>query len=194
MVKKRVPEFARRIYRWGRRNKKAVIISLLVIAAAMLFTSQVRAIVSIGILALAGTFSQVYKRVIRIPPAFELVTFGTVLVGYVYGIWAGAIFGIVVTIAAEIASSAIDAFVIGYIPARASAGIAAAIAAGYNVNIFWAGMLGVVVYNVIAQPLYMIQPDVELRMKLVFFLTGNFVFNFVIFRVLGEPVLFLMTA
>ncbi|MFH1182323.1 MAG: hypothetical protein V1702_05165 [Candidatus Woesearchaeota archaeon] len=185
-----VPEFLGRAYKLCLRHKMAVIIAFAILLLTIIFTSEMRKIVSILLLATAGAFGQVYRRSIRIPPAVEFVTFGTVLVGYSYGPWAGAIFGIVVTLIAEIMSSTIDAFVIGYVPSRAAIGIISSFLTGHGIASV--GIWMTIAYNVLAQPLYLLQPDAELRLKLVFFVTGNIIFNIMLFKLLAEPVLFLM--
>jgi len=186
----KVPEFLGKIYKFCLRHKKEVILAFAILLLTIIFTSQMRKIISILLLAAAGAFGQVYRRSIRIPPAIEFVTFGTVLVGYSYGPWAGAIFGVVVTIAAEIMSSTIDAFVVGYVPSRAAIGVIASFLTAQG--IVDVGIWMTVAYNVLAQPLYLLQPDAELRLKLVFFVTGNIIFNVMLFKLLAEPVLFLM--
>lgn len=186
----KVQTFLRKFYKFCLKHRIAILIVFAVLLLIIIFTSEMRAIISILLLAAAGGFGQVYRRSIRIPPAIEFVTFGTVLVGYSYGPWAGAIFGIVVTLAAELMSSTVDAFVIGYIPARAAIGVIASFLPGQP--IVTVGIWMTLAYNVLAQPLYMIQPDAELRMKLIFFVTGNIIFNILLFRLLAEPVLFLM--
>jgi hypothetical protein len=189
-VERKVPESVKKLYLLGLRHKKAIIIAFAILVLAIFFTSQIRTVVAIGLLAAAGAFGQVYRRSIRIPPAIELVTFGTVIVGYSYGPWAGAIFGIIVTFAAEIMSSSIDAFVIGYVPARAVIGVISSYLTGYG--IFAVGIWMTILYNILAQPLYLIQPDAELRLKLIFFVTGNIIFNILIFQFLGAAVIMLI--
>jgi hypothetical protein len=190
IVKKQVPAVVKKAYNWGLENKKSVAIAIIILVAAVVFTSQLRAIISVGILALAGSFAQIYKRALRVPPAVEFVTFGTVMVGYVYGPWAGAIFGAVVTLSAEVISSAVDAFIIGYVPSRAIIGFTAAYMTGYS--IVFVGIAMTLLYNLLAQPLYLLQPDFELRMKVVAFVVVNIIFNILVFRMLAEPILFLM--
>ncbi|MBI2175233.1 MAG: hypothetical protein HYU35_00670, partial [Parcubacteria group bacterium] len=52
----------------------------------------------------AAAFSQYYRKEIRIPPSFELVSITTVVVGMTHGPLAGAVFGGVAGLAAEILS------------------------------------------------------------------------------------------
>jgi hypothetical protein len=187
---KNAPAILGKAYDFMLRHKKAAALVIAFFILTLLFTSKIRIIISILLLAAAGAFGQVYRRSIRVPPAIEFVTFGTVLVGYSYGPWAGAIFGIVVTLAAEVMSSTIDAFVIGYVPSRAAIGVIASFLTAHG--IVDVGIWMTIAYNVLAQPLYLLQPDAELRLKLVFFVTGNIIFNIMLFRLLAEPVLFLM--
>src|SRR3989338_11447734 len=47
---------------------------------------------AVSILAIAASYSTIYKRAIRIPSAIELVVLGTVITSISYGPFAGAIF------------------------------------------------------------------------------------------------------
>ncbi len=156
------------------------------IAALMLllfFRNYLKDAVILLLLGFIAVFSTIYKRFMRVPPAIELVTFSTVMVGISHGPVAGAIFGAVTTIAAEVFNSGVDAFIIGYIPARAVVGAASAFFPG--ANIVWLGLWMSVLYNLIAQPLYALQSDAELRMKLLAFVVINISSNFIIFSLLG---------
>ena len=93
---------------------------------------------------------------------------------------------VVVTVVAEVFNSGIDAFIIGYIPARAAVGFVAAFFP--TTNIVTLGLLMSILYNAVAQPLYALQSDAELRFKLIAFVLINVPFNFIIFSLLGELV------
>lgn len=153
---------------------------------AFSFRGYIKDALVIFLLGLVGIFSTYYKRYVRVPPAVELVTFGTVITGVAYGPVAGAVFGVVVTILAEVFNSGIDFFIVGYIPARAAVGFASAFfpAAGMIPLGLWMSVL----YNVIAQPLYAFQSDAELRLKLFAFIITNISFNFLAFSFFGELV------
>ena len=158
-------------------------VGLLVI---LMFRNIIKDAIIITALSLIAVFSTFYKRFMRAPPAVELVTFSTVMVGIGYGPAAGAIFGAVATLAAEILNSGVDAFIIGYIPARAIIGAVSAFFP--TANIVTLGLSMSIFYNALAQPLYAFQGDAELRMKLFAFVIVNVPFNFVAFSVLGPLV------
>lgn len=178
----RIHEFANRFY-FLHGHRLLVIGAFVGLLLAFLLRNYVKDAFVISLLAFAGIFSTYYKRFVRVPPAIELVTFGTVMTGVAYGPIAGAMFGIAVTIIAEIFNSGMDFFIVGYIPARAIVGFASAFfpAAG----IVPLGLSMSILYNAIAQPLYAFQSDAELRLKLLAFIVTNISFNFLIFSLLG---------
>ena len=149
----------------------------------VLFRDYVKDAIVLLILGIIAVLSTVYKRFIRVPPAVELVTFSTVMVGISHGPITGAVFGAVVTLAAEVFNSGVDAFIIGYIPARAVVGAVSSFFPG--ANIVYLGLSMSIIYNLISQPLYALQSDAELRMKLLTFVIVNVSSNFIIFSLLG---------
>ena len=138
----------------------------------------------LALLASISVFSTIYKRFMRVPPAVELATFSTVMVGVAYGPVTGALFGAIITVVAEIMNSGIDAFIVGYVPGRAVVGFVSAYFPA--ANIVTLGLLMSVLYNAIAQPMYAFQSDAELRFKLLAFVVVNISFNFIIFSLLGN--------
>ncbi|MEK6837923.1 MAG: hypothetical protein AABX69_04690 [Nanoarchaeota archaeon] len=80
-------------------------------------------------------------------------------------------------------NSGIDAFIVGYIPARAIVGFTAAFFP--TTSIVNLGVLISVLYNAVAQPLYALQSDAELRLKLALFVIVNISSNFVVFSLVG---------
>lgn len=138
----------------------------------------------LALLASIAVFSTIYKRFMRVPPAVELVTFATVMVGVAYGPVTGALFGAIITVVAEIMNSGIDAFIIGYVPGRAVVGFVSAYFPAANMVTL--GLLMSVLYNAISQPLYAFQSDAELRFKLLAFVVVNISFNLIIFSLLGN--------
>ena len=149
----------------------------------MLFRDYIKDAIVMIALGLIAVLSTIYKRFMMVPPAVELVTFSTVMVGLSYGPVAGAVFGAVVTLAAEIFNSGVDAFIIGYIPARAIVGAVSSFFP--TANIVYLGLSMSILYNLISQPLYALQSDAELRVKLLAFVIVNVSSNFIIFSLLG---------
>jgi len=169
------------------RNKIAVLLVLALLAIIVVFSNIIIPATALLILAIIGSFSTSYKRVIRVPPAVELVTFTTVMVSLAYGPLAGIIFAAVVTLAAEIMTNALDIFIISFIPSRAIIAVAAGfLFSQFNGNIILTGFAASVLYNLLAQPFYLVMADAEMRMKSIFFIFLNIGSNFVIFTVLGR--------
>lgn len=170
--------------KWIFNRKWYLLLGAAVLFFLMLFGSQVKAILVVGSLAFLASISTIYKRYVRIPPAFELMTFGTVIVSLAYGPIIGAIFGAVTSLTSEIVNGCIDLFVVSYIPARAFVGLITPFFAG--MDIFFLGMLMTAVYNAIGQPMYFFMGDVEAKGKFVFFLTGNILANAILFNTVGR--------
>jgi hypothetical protein len=169
------------------RNKISVLVILFLLFVVISFSKVLVPATAIIILGLIGSFSTSYKRVIRVPPAVELVTFTTIIVSIAYGPIVGAIFAAVVTITAEIMTNTLDIFIISFVPSR----MVIAFTAGFmftqfNGNIILAGFASSVLYNFLAQPFYLFMADVEMRIKSVFFIFFNIGSNFIIFAVFGR--------
>jgi len=169
------------------RNKLKTSIALVVLFLIFSFSNIILPAIIILTMGIIASFSTSYKRFIRIPPAIELITFTTVLVGITYGPWVGAIYGAVVSFTAEIMTNALDIFILTFVPSRAVVGLTAGFAFDlFNGNILYTGIALSIMYNIIAQPFYMFLADVEMRMKSIFFLFLNIGGNFIIFAVLGK--------
>ena len=138
----------------------------------------------VGILAVLGSYSTIYKRSIKIPSAIELVTLGTVITSISYGPVAGAVFGVIITLASEIISSAIDIFTFVYMFARGVIGVVAFYLAATNIVLL--GILMVLLFNVICQPIYLLPGDIEIKIKGLYFFVINMIFNFIAFFLLGS--------
>lgn len=169
------------------RNKLKVLIAAVLLFLTISFSSIIVPTIVILTLGVIASFSTSYKRFIRIPPAVELITFTTVLVGLAYGPLVGAIYGAIVSFTAEIMTNALDIFILTFVPSRAVVGLAAGFAFDlFNGNILYTGVALSIMYNLIAQPFYIFLADVEMRMKSFFFLFLNIGSNFIIFAVLGK--------
>ncbi len=172
---------------WRKKRVIAVLAALLLLLA--FFSRVVIPAVAILLMGVAASFSTSYKRVIRIPPAVELVTFTTVMVSLAYGPLVGAVYGAVVTVSAEIMTNALDVFIISFVPSRAIIAVAAGFLFNqFNGNIILTGLVSSVLYNLLAQPFYLFMADVEMRVKSVFFILLNIGSNFIIFAILGKIV------
>ncbi len=184
--KNSIRAFATRVLSSLFHRKQLLLGTIAALVLLMLFRNYIKDAVVLIVLGLIAIFSTIYKRFMRVPPAVELVTFSTVMVGISHGPVTGAIFGAVITLAAEIFNSGVDAFIIGYIPARAIVGAVSSFFPGANIVLL--GLWMSILYNLIAQPLYALQSDAELRVKLLAFIIINIGSNFVIFTLLGAIV------
>jgi len=160
----------------------------LVLVLAILRKS-IKDILLVSALAVAASYSTIYKRTIRIPSAVELVTLGTVVTGVAYGPGIGAAFGVLTTFASEIISSGIDAFTLFYAVARGVTGAVVFYLSGMGVGIIALGMIGVAIFNVLCQPVYQMSGDIEQRMKGIYYFIVNTLFNLLVFKFLGNPLL-----
>ncbi|MBI2176455.1 hypothetical protein HYU40_03885 [Candidatus Woesearchaeota archaeon] len=169
------------------RHKSYVFFSFAFILLFILFTSQVKAFIIMGILGLAATFSTFYKRVFQAPPAFELITLTVVAVGIFYGPWIGALYAAVISITSEVASQALDPFSMTYIPPRIATAFVAPWLYHSGVSVALIGLLMSLLYNLLQQPVYWYLTDPEKRIKSIYFGSLNIPMNFLIFKFLGEP-------
>ncbi len=171
------------------RNSRVIAVIAALLLLLVFFSRVVVPALAVLALGVAASFSTSYKRIIRIPPAVELVTFTTIMVSLAYGPVVGAVYGAVVTFTAEIMTNALDVFIISFVPSRAII----ALTAGFffhqfNGSIVLTGFVSSVLYNLLAQPFYLFMADVEMRVKSVFFILFNIGSNFIIFAVLGKIV------
>ncbi len=181
-----VTDLVTELYKWL-VLKKGIIIGIFVFLFVIsLLGVNVKALIVTIMLAVLGIFSTVYKRYLRVPPAFELITFGTVLVGAAYGPVAGGIFGALVTLIAEIFNAGIDAFIIAYVPSRALIGVLAHFLAGMDIVML--GILMSFFYNILAQPLYIVFGDLEMKVKGISFIVPNLIINVFIFTILAPKI------
>jgi hypothetical protein len=93
------------------RHKVKVLAFLAMLWLLVIFADMIVPALAITALGIIAMFSTSYKRVIRIPPAIEMVTFTTVIVSLAYGPFVGAIYAVVTTIAAEVMTNALDIFI-----------------------------------------------------------------------------------
>ncbi len=175
--------------------RKWIALAVVVVVAALLFSHIVIPTLVILILATIATFSTSYKRVIRIPPAVELVTITTILVSVAYGPVIGAIYGAVVTLTSELMTNALDVFIVSFVPARAIIGLVAPLAYGvWDGNMVLTILTLSIVYNAISQPLYVFVSDAEMRVKSLYFVFMNIGTNFIFAVSIIPPIANLLLA
>ncbi len=169
-------------------EKKWYLFTLLVVMIALVFfTSQTAKFIMLILMGALASVSTMYKKFIRIPPFLEFMTVTTVFVGIAYGPVVGAIYGATVSVLSEVINTCIDAFIIGYVPARAVVGATSGLvyATFPDLGVVWLGIIMTIIYNGVGQPLYLLQSDIELRIKAWTFIIGNFFANIIVFATLG---------
>lgn len=159
-----------------------------VIVLLLFFTAETAKVLMLLVMGTVASFSTLYKKFIRMPPFLELMTVTTVFVGIAYGPVIGAIYGATVSILSEVINTCIDAFIIGYVPARAVVGATAGLiyATFPDLGVVWLGIIMTIIYNAVGQPLYLLQSDIELRIKAWTFIIGNFFANIIVFAIIGS--------
>ncbi len=176
------------------KRKAYVFIAALVIALLYIFRSGFAAMLTLAALFALSAVSTLYKRYFRVPPAFELMTFSTVVVTAKYGFLAGFIFGMIAQLTSEVLHGAIDAQIIIFVPARALLALATWV--GINLfgitDLFKLGIIAIIAYNLMVQPVSWFIGDVQLKTKTIFYSIFYTVFNLVIFSTLSKPAAFLL--
>ncbi len=175
-----------------RRTLKPKTAILLIIAVAILafYGKNLKDIILVAVLGILASYSTIYKRTIRVPSAVELVTLGTVITGVAYGPVVGALFGIITTFASEIISSGIDVFTLFYATSRGVSGaLAQFLVVTLNINIVAMGMIALLIFHAISDIIYLLSGDVEAKLKVVYFLVVNTLFNFLMFSLFGKALL-----
>ncbi len=180
-----------------KRKKWAFIIAGFLLAAYFLGISaaDLSKMLIIIILLVVASFSTFYKRYFRAPPVFELMTFSTVFVTALYGLPTGLIFGAISQMASEALSGAVDAQIIIFVPARSMLALTTYIAINFfNVTDFFVlGLLAILAYNLMVQPISWFMGDMQLRAKTIYYTIFYTVCNFFIFKILSGPVNYLLT-
>lgn len=175
-----------------RRTLKPKTAILLILAVAILafYGKNLKDIILVAVLGIVASYSTVYKRTIRVPSAVELVTLGTVITGVAYGPVVGALFGIITTFASEIISSGIDVFTLFYATSRGLSGaLSQFLVVTFSLNIVLMGMIALVIFHAISDAIYILSGDVEAKLKVVYFLVVNTLFNFLMFSLFGSLLL-----
>lgn len=169
---------------------KTVILIILAVAIIAFFGKNIKDIILVAVLGIAASYSTIYKRTIRVPSAVELVTLGTVITGAAYGPLWGVLFGVLTTFASEIISSGIDVFTLFYAISRGLAGGLSQFLVGtFNINVVAMGMIALLIFHAISDAIYILSGDVEAKLKVVYFLIVNTLFNFMMFTLFGNLLL-----
>ena len=176
------------------RRKAYFIVAALLLVAWYVFREGLGSIAVISVLFVVAAVSTMYKRYFRVPPALELMTFTTVIVTMKYGLLIGLMYGALVQLTSEIMHGAIDAQIIIFVPSRAL--LALATWMGMHLfgitDLFKLGIIAIIAYNLMVQPVSWFLGDVQLKTKTIFYSIFYTTFNFAIFSILSGPATFLL--
>ncbi|MBN2454236.1 hypothetical protein JXB11_01690, partial [Candidatus Woesearchaeota archaeon] len=111
-LKEAIADYYPKFMRLIKTHKKVAVISAVVsLALLLLFLREVANFMLVVVLLLLASFSTYYKRRLGVPlGGFELVTFGTVITGMLYGPVVGGLFGFIGLTASSVLSADISAF------------------------------------------------------------------------------------
>ena len=178
--------------RFAARRKGYLFLAFIVFAVFMLFTSQAKAVAVLLIFGVVSSLAVTYKRVVRLPPALELISLTSAVVTLVYGPVVGIFYTVVTNIASEFVSGYPDAMSLTYIPSRSAQVLFVYLFRDWD--IVQLGIWSVVVFNLVQQPIFMWLTDAEKRLKSLYFVMLNVPLNILIFRFLAHPLLSLVQA
>ncbi len=172
-------------YAWigGHRRVTMVIASVAALLFFLGFT--LKNSILLPLLLLTAAFSVYYRKFRSEPPAFELLSLTTVAVGVTHGPVVGMIFGGIAELASEILNGRFSERVVWYVPARMIMGGLAGILSGEA--IVFVGILLVVIYNILAQFVYIIFGDPHRRFMTFLYIFLNVPINWLLFLLFGLP-------
>jgi hypothetical protein len=173
-------QLQRRIY----KKKYFIITGSIVLLLIIMFFGFFRMVFFLLLLLLLNIIiSFIAKHIPRAHTSIELIMFGTVLSGAVYGMKIGAIFGIISSILYYYAAGRFSYYVAIFAPLYAFIGIAAAL---FNkIDIFTLGMICTITYTVISSIIVIIAFNAKLD-KAIMFGIINTAFNFIMFKYLAS--------
>ena len=183
------------IWRRLKGRKRYIVIAAILLFLFVIFTDQVKAFIILAVFGIVSSTVTVYKRVVRMPPVFELVSLTTVMVTIFYGPVVGVIYTIVVNLASEVMSGYPDVMTLTYIPSRTIQALFVWFAFAHgSMGIVSLGIWSNVIFNMVQQPIFMFLTDAEQRLKALYFVILNIPINILIFKTIGEPLYRLLEA
>lgn len=195
-AKNRAHSFLRRAYNFIRTHKMLAAAVILITLLFVTFTKTVVTLLILLLMAIPSTFITMYKRVVRLPPALELISLTATMATVFYGPVVGIIYTIIVNFASEVASGHPDEMTLTYVPSRIVQVLFVHFAYAYFglTGIVALGIWGNVAFNAVQQPIFMALVDIEKRLKAIYFVMLNIPLNILIFKVLGPPLYALLNA
>ncbi len=194
-AKKNAHSVLRGIHNFIRTHKMMVTVAILITLLFVMFTKTIVILIVLLLMAMPSTFITMYKRVVRLPPALELISLTSTMTTIFYGPIVGIVYTVVVNFASEVASGHPDEMSLTYLPSRIVQVLFVHFAYGFGLtNIVALGIWGNVAFNAVQQPIYMALVDIEKRLKAVYFVMLNIPLNILIFKVFGPPLYALLNA
>ncbi len=176
------------ILKWLGSHKRYVFLGVVAMIILMFYTSQVKAFIILAVFGVLSSTVTIYKRVIRMPPVFELISLTTVMVTLFYGPIIGIIYTIIVNLASEVMSGYPDVMTLTYLPSRTIQVIFVWFATtSFDMSLVTMGIWSVVIFNLVQQPIFMFLTDAEQRLKSIYFIVLNIPINILLFKFLAEP-------
>ncbi len=196
LAKNNAHSFLRGIHNFIRTHKMMVAVVILITLLFVMFTKTVVTLVILMLMAIPSTFITMYKRVVRLPPALELISLTATMTTIFYGPVVGIIYTIVVNFASEVASGHPDEMTLTYLPSRVVQVLFVHFAyTSFGLTgIVALGVWGNIAFNAVQQPIFMALVDIEKRLKAIYFVMLNIPLNLLIFKVLGPPLFSLLNA
>jgi len=183
------------IYKWGMSHKLYLFLALTFFALFVAYTAQVKALLVLAVFGVVSSTITVYKRVIRMPPVFELISLTTVMVTLFFGPIVGIVYTVIVNLASEIFSGYPDVMTLTYIPSRTIQVLFVWIASSTtDMGIVALGIWSVIIFNLVQQPVFMFLTDTEQKLKAIYFIVLNIPINILIFKLVAEPLQALLGA
>jgi hypothetical protein len=116
----------------------------------------------------------------------ELVTFTTVIFGYIYGPWVGGVFGLILILTHLIVSQSFGEYVVWVVPEYIAAGVVAAFLAPTSIVVLGTAIISVIVLlNILFTSLF---SNFNLGKYFIFAIT-NVAFNAFLFTLFGETLI-----
>jgi hypothetical protein len=172
-------------------TKRKLAVLAVIFVLLLFFAKHVVNMLVILVLVLLGSFSTYYKRKLGVPlGGFELVTFGTVISGILYGPVVGGLFGLVTLLASSILSADISPMTLLGVFATGLGGV---IAGTIHGTVFFIGMVVTVEILVLGQSIAFVVGDSEIKGTSIFYITTNILTNIALFATLGPIVVRLLS-
>ncbi len=182
--------------RTGKLTKKqGMVLSLILLAALIIFRKPVKILLSVAALFALGAFSTYYKRKLEGFGAvgFEFVTFTTVIAGIAFGPVVGALFGFATALVSVAISRDVGPTTVMFLIATAVIG-AAAQPLSVHLGIVALGMASLA-FSAIAVHSFtvFVQRDAEITTVVLAGIIVNFAVNYLLFAYAARPLLALIT-